>query len=105
LSWVELERAAFKEWLLDRLETPGYWSQFALLGVAELAANAVRDSEFMKVAALYTGQPGFDVSALVLVLLGDESAPGLKVLRYKESGLRKRVDWEHTWEVQRRGRH
>ena len=33
--------------------------------------------------------------------LKDESVPALKVLRYKEAGLRKRDDWEQTWEQQR----
>src|SRR3546814_15986999 len=56
----------------------------------------------MAVATLYTGQPGFDVPALILALLKDESVPALKVLRHKEPGLRKRADWEHTWQQQRR---
>ena len=30
-----------------------------------------------------------------------ESVPFLPVLRYNESGLRKRADWERTWELQR----
>jgi hypothetical protein len=101
-SWEELEQAALKGWLLDRLETPAYWSEAVLQRVPDLAAHAERDSDFMAVAALYTGQPGFDVPALILALLKDESVPALKVLRYKESGLRKRADWEHTWQLQRR---
>lgn len=101
-SWESLEQAALKGWLLDRLETPAYWSQAALQRVPDLAAHAERDSDFMAVAALYTGQPGFDVPALILALLKDESVPALKVLRYKEPGLRKRADWEHTWQQQRR---
>ena len=101
-SWDELEQAALKGWLLDRLETPAYWSEPLLQSVTSLAAHAERDSDFMAVAALYTGQPGFDVPALVLALVKDESVPALKVLRYKESGLRKRADWEQTWELQRR---
>ncbi len=101
-SWESLEQAALKSWLLDRLETPAYWSESALQRVPDLAAHAERDSNFMAVAALYTGQPGFDVPALILALLKDESVPALKVLRYKEPGLRKRADWEHTWQQQRR---
>src|SRR5262249_17236502 len=31
-----------------------------------------------------------------------ESVPLLPVLRYKDSGLRKRVEWEQTWDLQRK---
>lgn len=100
-GWDELEQAALKGWLLDRLETTNYWPEPALLRTADLTAHAERDDDFMAVAAHYTGQPGFDVSVLILALLKGESMPALKVLRYKESGLRKRADWEQTWEQQR----
>lgn len=100
-GWDELEQAALKGWLLDRLETASYWPEPSLRRVADLAAHAERDSDFMAVAAFYTGQPGFDVPALVLTLLKDESVPALKLLRYKDSGLRKRADWEQTWQQQR----
>lgn len=101
-GWDELEQAALHGWLLDRLEAPRYWPEPALQRVADLAARAERDADFMAVAALYTGQPAFEVTALVRALLADESVPALKVLRYKPAGLRKRADWEHTWEQQRR---
>lgn len=39
---------------------------------------------------------------LVAALLDESSVPALRVLRYKESGLRKRADWEATWDLQRR---
>jgi len=100
--WQELEQAALKNWLLNRLETPHFWPQPQLRSVDELAAAAERDADFMAVARLYTGQAGFDVRAMVINLVNDEAAPALKVLRYKDSGLRKRADWEQTWELQRR---
>lgn len=100
-SWDTLKQAALKGWLLDRLETADYWHEPAMQRVAEIAARAERDSDFMGVAVLYTGYPGFDVPALILALLKEESLPALKALRYKESGLRKRLDWEQTWEQQR----
>ncbi len=101
-SWESLEQAALKDWLLDRLETSRYWSEPQMRSVEELAALAERDADFMAVAELYTGQTGFDVQALVNALLDGSSVPALRVLRYKESGLRKRADWEATWELQRR---
>jgi hypothetical protein len=100
-GWDDLEQVALKGWLLDRLETAHYWAAPTLQQAADLAAHAERDSDFMAVAALYTGHPGFDVPALILALLKDESVPALNVLRYKESGLRKRLDWEQTWAQQR----
>lgn len=100
-GWDELEQAALKSWLLDRLEAAGYWAEPVLRRVVDLTAHAERDSDFMAVAALYTGQPGFDVPALILALLKEEFVPALKLLRYKDSGLRKRADWEQTWQQQR----
>lgn len=101
-AWDDLEKSALRGWLLDRLETAAFWPEPALQRVGDLAARAERDADFMAVAALYTGQHAFDPSALVRELVAEESVPALKALRYKESGLRKRADWEHTWEQQRR---
>lgn len=100
--WDELEQSALKNWLLDRLEAPAYWQDAAMRSLTDLASATEHDADFMAVAALYTAEPGFDVSALIRKLVADESVPALKVLRYKESGLRKRADWEHTWQQQRR---
>lgn len=101
-GWGELEQAALRGWLLDRLETPACWPEPALQRIGDLAARAERDADFMAVAALLTGQPAFDLAALLRDLLDGESVPALKVLRYKPAGLRKRADWEHTWDQQRR---
>lgn len=101
-SWESLEQAALKDWLLNRLETSRYWPEPQMRGVEELVSLAERDGDLMAVAALYTGQAGFDVQALVSALLDESAVPALRVLRYKESGLRKRADWEATWELQRR---
>jgi len=101
-GWRELEQAALRGWLLDRLETPHYWPEPALQRIGDLAARAERDADFMAVAALLTGQPAFGLAALLRDLLDAESVSALKVLRYKPAGLRKRTDWEHTWDQQRR---
>jgi hypothetical protein len=102
-TWEELEQEALCNWLLDRLEAPRYWAtnQPALTSVARLADRVRVDSEFLQVAELYRGRPDFDVTDLVQELVARESVPFLPLLRYKKNGLRKRADWERTWELQR----
>lgn len=100
-SWEELELDAFRRWMLDRLESPSYWPDPALQTIDSIVDRAERDGDFMSVAALYEGQEGFALRPLLAKLLEDESVSALKVLRYKDSGLRKRIDWEHTWDLQR----
>lgn len=55
----------------------------------------------MQVGELYRDDPAFDVQKLVEELVEAESVPLLPVLRYKDTGLRKRAEWERTWELQR----
>jgi hypothetical protein len=100
-GWDELEEEALHSWLANRLESRTYWPELALQTLDALTARAERDSDYMAVAALYAGQEGFALRPLLTKLLAEESVPTLKVLRYKDSGLRKRADWEHTWELQR----
>ena len=45
--------------------------------------------------------PASILDALVADLVAKESAPFLAALRYSETGMRKRADWETTWEKQR----
>jgi hypothetical protein len=99
--WADQERRALKNWLLDRLEDRRYWPSFEPQSTARLADRASTDAEFMQVAAIYRGRPDFDVAALVAELVESESVPFLPKLRYKATGLRKRVVWERTWDLQR----
>jgi hypothetical protein len=99
--WAEKQGRALKNWLLDRLEDQRYWPEVELQSTARLADRASTDAEFMQVAALYRGRPDFDVTALVAELVEAESIPFLPVLRYKATGLRKRVVWDRTWDLQR----
>ncbi len=103
-KWEYLETEALKSWLLDRLEDARYWPTEPplLRSVANLAAAAGGDAEFMQVAELYTKRSDFKVEALVSELVEKESIPFLPVLRYKPSGLIKRKLWEETWALQRR---
>jgi hypothetical protein len=99
--WEEQVQRALRDWLLDRLESPSYWPDVALTSVARLADHARQDVELMRVATLYRGQDDFDASALVPELVESACVPFLPVLRYRATGLRKREQWERTWELQR----
>ena len=101
-SWRDQEQRAFRNWLLDRLESPAYWPELRLATVRTLAERAATDTDFHRVAALYAGHQGVDLAPLVAELVEAESVPALPVQRYKPSGLAKRADWERTWELQRR---
>ena len=103
-SWDDQVERALRSWLLDRLESPGYWpdpEQPELMSVARLADRAGADREFLQVAALYRGQEAVDVTRLMGELVASESVPSLPVLRYTESGLRTRAEWRETWRLQR----
>ncbi|MCK1578688.1 hypothetical protein IVB03_03580 [Bradyrhizobium sp. 168] len=61
-----------------------------------------RDKDFLLIAELYSGRPDFDAETLIADLVAQEAMPFLSVLRYSDTGLRKRSQWEATWEMQRR---
>ena len=103
--WQEQEQAALKIWLLDRLEAAlkiGAVETATLTTTNKLADTLRADADFMQVAALYAERSDFDVAILVAELAGGDAVPVLPILRYKESGLRKRAAWEQTWALQRR---
>ncbi len=96
-----LLQRGFESWLLDRLESTTWWSSPVLLTTAALSDLARRDVEWMAMAEAYRGRPDFDVTTLVTELVTAEGVPYLPAYRYKESGLRKRAQWEATWALQR----
>jgi hypothetical protein len=87
-------QAARQSWLAGQ--------QPALVSTVQLAAMVEGDHAFLEVAEIYSGSPGFSVPKLVRELVESESVPFLPFQRYKESGLRKRQDWEHVWDLQRK---
>ena len=106
-QWETLERDALRACLLDRLEAPQLWlateDRSPQISTVHRLADALRnDAGFIQIAALYAAHVDFDLGALVAELVAAESVPFLPVLRYKESGLRKRAQWEDTWTLQRR---
>lgn len=105
--WQQLEQSALRDWLLDHLEAPALWSTSAdqpaeLTTVNSLADSVRTDQAFMQIAELYAGHAGFDVTQVVAELVASEAVPFLPVLRYTDTGLRKREQWEATWKLQRR---
>lgn len=117
-SWAEQEQAALRDWLLARLESARYWPRgegredaagaaggagepAQLSSINRLADAARLDVDFMQIAELYAGRADFDVTRLVGELVAAESVPFLPVLRYTETGLRKRAQWEDCWTLQR----
>lgn len=106
-SWESLEQAALRDWLLARLESPALWPASTeqppqITTTCRLTDRMQRDPEFMQIATLYASHADFDPGQLVADLVASEAVPFLPVLRYTDSGLRKRAQWEDTWSLQRR---
>lgn len=104
--WEKKQERAVRGWLLDRLEDKRFWfdGQGRPLprSVAQLADEVARDDDLVSALALWEGRPDVPVVDSLKRLLTDEAVPHLAAYRYKDSGLRKRQAWEHTWALQRR---
>lgn len=102
-GWDALQEKALRSWLLDRIERREHWydenGQPTIVTLARLVDDFSRDENFVSVAGLYA--PRRELMAVVAELLADEHVPFLAALRYKPSGLKKRADWEHVWDLQR----
>jgi len=100
-SWSEMESAALKSWLLDRMEANPIWQEHRLVSCAQLRDVLSRDADWVSVADLYNGNPIEDLEGFVARLAAPEAVPFLPAMRYTESGLRKRAEWEEVWRLQR----
>lgn len=102
-GWDALQEKALRSWLLDRIEKREHWYDDndlpALVTLSRLTDTLSRDEDFVSVAAIYA--PRKELSAVVAELMTDEHVPFVAALRYKPSGLQKRADWEHVWDLQR----
>jgi hypothetical protein len=94
--------SACKNWMRDYLESSDLWCSPELKSCATIAESLHGDERFGLIAELYRGRPDFDMIDLVAELIEPESVPLLPILCYKDSGRRKRIVWERTWDVQRR---
>lgn len=105
-DWDALEKSALQDWLLDRLEAADLWPRDAqpaprLQSVRELVDALAGDENFRRALDLSAGAGG-DAHATLTRLLQQAAVPYLDVLRYTDSGLRKRAVWQNTWALQRR---
>ncbi|WP_194814253.1 BREX-2 system adenine-specific DNA-methyltransferase PglX [Nocardia sp. XZ_19_385] len=102
-GWDALQHKALRAWLLRRMERPGLWhdesDQPVIRTLTRLTDLLSQDEDFTSVAVIYA--PRQDLTKVVADLLTEEHVPFLAALRYKPSGLRKRGDWEHVWDLQR----
>ena len=100
-DWDDLEQSSLESWLLGRLEAVDLWSGLVPLSVAQLADRVRTDAEFVAAVEMYAGADA-DLVKVIGGLVADDSVPFLSAWRYKPSGLRKRLEWESTWALQRR---
>jgi hypothetical protein len=101
-GWDALQEKALRSWLLNRIENRELWfqdGQPTILTRAQLTSALSLDEDFVSVAELYA--PRKELATVVADLLANEHVPFLAALRYKPTGLRKRADWEHVWDLQR----
>ncbi|MEU1548793.1 BREX-2 system adenine-specific DNA-methyltransferase PglX [Nocardia sp. NPDC005745] len=102
-GWDVLQEKALRSWLLDRMESRGLWfdddDRPVIRTLSRLTDLLSDDADFTSVATLYA--PRVELSRVVSDLITSEHVPFLAALRYKPSGLKKRADWEHVWDLQR----
>ncbi|MEU7833663.1 BREX-2 system adenine-specific DNA-methyltransferase PglX [Nonomuraea sp. NPDC049129] len=107
-SWEKREREALTTWLLDRCEQQELWfapDEFGNLqprpmSVDRLADKLRADDDVVSIARLLKG-PDADLADVLEEIMAAEHVPYLASLRYKDTGLRKRAQWEQTWKQQR----
>ncbi|MFD8120628.1 BREX-2 system adenine-specific DNA-methyltransferase PglX [Streptomyces albidoflavus] len=111
-SWEKREEAALRAWLLDAAERRDLWfeerNDFVAprtLSVFQLADALRHDEGVHDVARLYAadhlGDRDASLATVLDAVVRNEHVPYLAAHRYKETGLRKRAQWERVWEQQR----
>lgn len=103
-GWDAMQKQALRAWLLDRIEAKReLWfdgaDQPTLISLPRLTDRLQEDDDFAAVLNLYA--PRADFAKTVAELVSGQHVPAAAVLRYKPAGLKKRADWERTWERQR----
>ncbi|MEU8476360.1 hypothetical protein AB0D06_15175 [Streptomyces hygroscopicus] len=110
--WEQREERALRAWLLDRCEDERLWFDPGNgpacprpLTPGQLVQELGDDADLRSVAKLYAtdhlGMRDASLGDVLAAVLATEHVPCVSALRYKESGLRKRAEWEQVWELQR----
>ncbi|MEU4983623.1 BREX-2 system adenine-specific DNA-methyltransferase PglX [Streptomyces sp. NPDC021969] len=110
--WEKREAAALRSWLLDAAEREELWFEeqdgYTVprpLTVNQLADALRHDEDVQAVATLYAadhlGKRDASLATVLAAVIEAEHVPYAAALRYKDSGLRKRAQWEQVWEQQR----
>ncbi|WP_306332892.1 BREX-2 system adenine-specific DNA-methyltransferase PglX [Streptomyces sp. KL118A] len=112
--WEKREKAALRTWLLDRCEDKSLWfhilndfEQPRTLTIGQLADELEKRPDadaILGTARLYAthlGKPNLTLTQVLADVVDAEHVPYLAAYRYKDTGLRKRAQWEGVWERQR----
>ena len=107
--WEVKERAAFTAWLLDRCEDRTLWfapdewgrEQPRPMTVNRLADRLRADADVVSVVRLLDGADA-DLADVLTRIIADQHVPYMAQLRYTPIGIRKRAQWEETWDLQRK---
>ncbi|MFI2184262.1 BREX-2 system adenine-specific DNA-methyltransferase PglX [Streptomyces sioyaensis] len=112
--WEKREKAALRTWLLDKCEDKSLWfhvlndfEQPRTLTVGQLADELEKQADantILNAASLYAahlGKPNLSLTQVLQDVIDAEHVPYLAAYRYKDTGLRKRAQWEDVWEQQR----
>jgi hypothetical protein len=110
--WAKREAEALRTWLADRCERRDLWyalrdgmTQPRTLTVSQLADAFRTDEDMQAVARLYAAdhleKRDLTLAEVLERIVANEHVPYLAALRYKDSGLRKRAQWERVWQQQR----
>jgi hypothetical protein len=96
-------KAALREKMLDRIEQLEVWrsSAAAPTSLGRLVDLLSTDQEFQRLAEAHAEVSAPDVAGLLAELVSAHHVPFVAALRYKDTGLRKRAEWEKTWTLQR----
>ncbi|PIB05959.1 hypothetical protein B1C81_26975 [Streptomyces sp. HG99] len=110
--WDRREGQALRTWLLDRCEDAQLWFEHRNGArhprprtIDQLARDLGTDAAFRSVAALYAidhlGKRDAPLRDVLAAVVAHEHVPYASALTYRESGLRKRAQWEQVWQLQR----